>query len=318
MDLDQVRAFLVLSEELHFRRTAERLYLSQPRVSKLVASLEAEVGAPLFERTSRRVRPTPLAAEFETHLRPAYDAMMLALDTAVKHARAPRGTLRIGASQTIDSPLLFEIIAAHTKSHPQCEISVIETDVGDPYTPLREGRIDMLYNWLVVDEPDLTTSPAIEWRDRALAASTRHPLSSRAAVSLEDLAAHRVYRPAATFPEALSEALSPAATPSGRPIPRAEDPLGTPLEILAAVVTGQVVAPTVATHSRYLAQPNVRLIPIIDMPPLPLGLIWCTARQNARIRSFVHSALSTTSGTTAVLLNKGRDARRGGLPFSAG
>src|SRR3954452_22116344 len=58
--LAQAEAFLVLTDELHFGRTAERMILSQARVSRLIASLEVEVGGLLFERTSRRVRVTPL------------------------------------------------------------------------------------------------------------------------------------------------------------------------------------------------------------------------------------------------------------------
>jgi len=63
MTLAQAEAFLVLCDELHFGRTAERLFLSQARVSRLIASLEAEVGGALFERTSRRVRITPLGEQ---------------------------------------------------------------------------------------------------------------------------------------------------------------------------------------------------------------------------------------------------------------
>ena len=57
MDTAEIEVFLVLAEELHFGRTAERLRLPQPRVSRLVAALERRAGGALFERTSRRVRP---------------------------------------------------------------------------------------------------------------------------------------------------------------------------------------------------------------------------------------------------------------------
>ncbi len=72
VDLDQIQAFLVLCEELHFGRTAERLYRSQPRISRLIASLESEIGATLFERTNRRVSLTPIGSELEVQWRPAY------------------------------------------------------------------------------------------------------------------------------------------------------------------------------------------------------------------------------------------------------
>jgi DNA-binding transcriptional LysR family regulator len=69
MDLTTVDAFLVLASELHFGRTAERLGLSQPRISRMIRSLEREIGGALFERTSRKVRLTPLGARLHEALR---------------------------------------------------------------------------------------------------------------------------------------------------------------------------------------------------------------------------------------------------------
>ncbi len=54
MDQTELECFLVLAEELHFGRTADRLRLSRARVSQLIQKLERRVGAPLFTRTSRR------------------------------------------------------------------------------------------------------------------------------------------------------------------------------------------------------------------------------------------------------------------------
>ncbi len=53
MDLTEIETFLALAQELHFGRTAERMGLSQSRVSQLIRSLERHIGAPLFTRTSR-------------------------------------------------------------------------------------------------------------------------------------------------------------------------------------------------------------------------------------------------------------------------
>lgn len=64
IDTREIEAFLVLAEELHFGRAGERLYVSQSRVSQLLRALERRVGAQLVERTSRRVRLTPLGARF--------------------------------------------------------------------------------------------------------------------------------------------------------------------------------------------------------------------------------------------------------------
>lgn len=64
MDLRDVETFLVLSQELHFGRTARRLQITQGRVGQTIQALEREIGGALFDRTSRRVRLTPLGRQF--------------------------------------------------------------------------------------------------------------------------------------------------------------------------------------------------------------------------------------------------------------
>ena len=59
IELRELRIFLVLADELHFGRTADRLGISQPGVSEAVRALETRLGIKLFERTSRRVSLTP-------------------------------------------------------------------------------------------------------------------------------------------------------------------------------------------------------------------------------------------------------------------
>lgn len=87
MDLRQLEVFLTLADELHFGHTADRLHLTQPQVSRAVAALERHIGAPLFERTSRRVRLTPLGRRLRTEAEPAYRLLQDALRDARAEAR---------------------------------------------------------------------------------------------------------------------------------------------------------------------------------------------------------------------------------------
>jgi DNA-binding transcriptional LysR family regulator len=280
VDLMQVRTFLVLADELHFGRAAERLGLSQPRVSRLISALEREAGGALFERTTRRVRLTPLGTRLCDGWRPAYGQLWAAFDDARTAARQPAGTLRVGFTLTTGGTALTRLVRAFTAAFPDCDVRLREIGLLDLYEALRRGDVDVLVSWLAVDEPDLTVGPAIEHRARVLAVSRDHPLTARGSVSAEDLAD---YETACAPLGALYDAIVPPCTPSGRPVRRTRA-VGGLYETLALVASGQVVHPTVAGLP--LAQrSDITLLPLPDLPPLRLGPIWCTAHENARIRA---------------------------------
>ncbi|MFD9637391.1 LysR family transcriptional regulator [Streptomyces violascens] len=71
MERRDLEIFLTLADELHFGRTAERLHVSQARVSQTVKQLERRIGASLFERTSRRVQLTTIGGSCSTTYAPA-------------------------------------------------------------------------------------------------------------------------------------------------------------------------------------------------------------------------------------------------------
>ena len=72
MELHQLEAFLAVAEELHFGRAADRLHVAQPPLSRTIKQLERDLGAHLFERTTRNVR---LTGAGEALLEPARQAL---------------------------------------------------------------------------------------------------------------------------------------------------------------------------------------------------------------------------------------------------
>jgi len=290
MDTTEIEVFLVLAEELHFGRTAERLHMPQPRVSRLVSALEHKVGGTLFERTSRRVRLTPLGKRLHGQLQPAYAQLNAALDDARAAARQTAGVLRIAYSATSNMEALTWLVEAFEARQPGCYALLEVVSNFDPYSALRRGEVDVLVNWLAVDEPDLTAGPALEFRDRVLAVASGDPLAARQSVSVEDLADREVALMTPPFPAALYDAIVPPRTPSGRVIRRTV-PVRSIHELLALVARGRIVHPTAAGIPMF-SRADITLVPIADLPPLPLGLIWCTAHDNARIQALAETVLS--------------------------
>ncbi|NEW42443.1 LysR family transcriptional regulator [Nocardia cyriacigeorgica] len=161
MDGQELEAFLTLSEELHFGRTADRLFVSRARISQLIQSLERRVGAPLFERTSRRVVLTPIGQQLREGLGPHVDGIHRALAKAADSARGIGGTLRVGFSSPRASELVVRIMADFRARHPDCDVQIREVHRSDRYGAVRRGELDMLLIEFPVDEPDLVTGPVL-------------------------------------------------------------------------------------------------------------------------------------------------------------
>src|SRR3954454_19034077 len=96
IELRDLRVFLTLADELHFGRTAERLGVTTSRVSQAVRLLERRAGGPLFHRTSRTVRLTPLGAHLRAEVAPAYEQLCRAWTDTVELATGIAGPLRVG------------------------------------------------------------------------------------------------------------------------------------------------------------------------------------------------------------------------------
>jgi DNA-binding transcriptional LysR family regulator len=288
VELRELRIFLVLAEELHFGRAAQRLRISQPGVSEAIRSLEARLGGRLFDRTSRRVRLTSAGEDFRHNLVPALATLDRALSQASDNAVGVTGPLRIGFTATTHGPQLSRFVGQFRSRHPDCQVTLHEVDTTDPYACLRRGDVDMLVGWLAVDEPDLTAGPAISLHDRALVVSRSHGLASRPSVLMDDLPGEQVALLPQTFPPALYDAILPPRTPSGRPIARTQ-PVQSIGEVVTHVADGRIVHITMTGVSVF-SRDDVVLIPVQDLAPTPLGLIWCSARYSAKIRALADTA----------------------------
>ncbi|MEU0572078.1 LysR family transcriptional regulator [Nonomuraea sp. NPDC005983] len=288
MEFRELECFVVLSEELHFARAAERLYVSPGRVSQLVRALETRIGARLFERSSRSVRLTPLGERFLADLRPAYDGLAAAMEQAKAGARRVEGVLRVGF-QGSPSDVVMGAVRAFERRHPRCEVVLAEVLLSDPFSRLRDGEVDVTFTLLPVEEPDVVTGPALNNVPVCLGLSKRHPLASRRTIGAEELAGVPLIGLDTRAPRPLRELIAPTATPEGRPVPSAGT-VATSQEGFTQVALNRggmlFCSPTAAQHGR----PDIVFVPVTGLPPSRLGLAWLRSAETATIRAFNEAA----------------------------
>jgi DNA-binding transcriptional LysR family regulator len=289
VELRELRVFLTLAEELHFGRTAERLHLTHSRVSQCIASLESRAGARLFERTSRRVRLTPLGEQLRARVAPAYEQIESALAELRDQASGVTGTLRLGMYARVGGgPHLIEIIKTFEQRHSKCRVGLTETGVSmEQFEALRRAEFDLLAFRLPFTAPGLVVGPVLAVEERVLVLARDHPLASRSSVSVEDLADYTT-TDVEGAPREVMDLFSPPVTPSGRPIRRAY--LRSISEAASRAATGELVHPTVPSFLKYYSEPGLIAVPIRDLPPARTALIRTRGSKSAKVTAFIEAA----------------------------
>lgn len=187
MTLTELRYIVILSEEQHFGRTAERCHVSQPTLSIAVRKLEEELGVELFERTKTKVVPTLLGEKIIAQTR-----QLLANTAAIKSlAEAGKDQLNsplaLGAIFTMGPYLLPQLIPHLQKQAPAMPLYVQEDYTANLRKKLRDGDLDVILVSLPFNEPDVVTQELFE-EPLVVVMPQAHPLARRAEVAPADIA----------------------------------------------------------------------------------------------------------------------------------
>ncbi|WP_330182694.1 LysR family transcriptional regulator [Nocardia sp. NBC_01503] len=283
VELRDIEIFLTLADELHFGRTAQRLRVTPASITKAIKKQEREIGAALFERTSRSVRLTPIGKQLRDSLRPSYLALRACVQQAQTTARGSDAGLCVGL-MPYNTSAMQPYWQEFRNRHPQWELQIRRPAViTDPLSALRDDSIDALIVWTPILEPDLTVGPVLFSDTRALAVAADHELAQRGSLPAEDLAdvPHII---GADWPEYWENAYLPFHTPGGRPIPRSAYATS-PDDALALIAAGELVHLFPAHVTEYWSLPDIRFIPVLGLPRLPYALVWRTDAENERTRA---------------------------------
>lgn len=159
MNLHLLRLFTAVVENEGIVAAARSLRLSQPAVSRAVRELEAQMGIPLLERTTRRVRLTPEGREIYHQARSVYLAERAVEDTAARLKGLRQGTLNLGASTTIATYVLPSIISAFAKLHPDIEVRLSAVHTRIIVDLLKQHEFDVALAEAPVDDRTILVTP---------------------------------------------------------------------------------------------------------------------------------------------------------------
>ncbi len=187
MTLTELRYIVILSEEQHFGRTAERCHVSQPTLSIAVRKLEDELGVELFERTKTKVRPTALGEKI------ILQARALLANTAAIQFLADAGKdqlstpLALGAIFTMGPYLLPQLIPHLQKQAPKMPLYVQEDYTANLRKKLRDGDLDAILVSLPFSESDVVTQELFD-EPLVVVMPQSHPLVRNLDIAPADIA----------------------------------------------------------------------------------------------------------------------------------
>ncbi|WP_416139379.1 LysR family transcriptional regulator [Halomonas sp. HK25] len=185
MELRHLRYFCVVAEELNLTCAAERLHMSQPPLSRQIKQLEQEVGAELFERSSRGLRLTPTGLFFQQHALQILEKVDATLEATRRMARSKRALFAIGFVPSVfygQLPLLVRDL----RQKDNVELTLTELTTVQQVQALKAGRIDLGFGRMRIDDSEVEQEVLFEEPIMA-AVPCGHPLEGTTP-TLEELA----------------------------------------------------------------------------------------------------------------------------------
>lgn len=187
MDERLLNSFVVLAEELHFLRAAERLRITQSALSQQMARLEEEMGVQLFDRTRRRVLLTDAGSSFFEEGTIALKQLALAVDMAKRAAQGHVGRLTIGFADAAALNVLPKLTSKFARLYPGVNIILHEMISAEQVEALRAGRIQIAFLRPVFEEEEFETARLLK-EPYVVALAASHRLSCVGVVRLTELA----------------------------------------------------------------------------------------------------------------------------------
>ena len=187
VNLQRLRYFVAVADELHFGRAAERLNMSQPPLSQQIRLLERELDTALFDRSTRRVTLTDAGAFLypeAVRLLAAADGVDRLMD---QHRHGQAGTLRVGFVDSAAYEVMPRVLREYRRRWPRVGYELHSMSSDEQGQALRAGQIDLGIGRASADARNVEATLVMH-EPLLVAVGASHRLAAAPRASLSDLA----------------------------------------------------------------------------------------------------------------------------------
>lgn len=284
MELRHLRYFVAVAEELHFRRAAVRLHISQPPLSQQIRQLEAELGVQLLERSRRRVELTAAGEAFSARAREILDAVEDAARLARRVDRGEVGRLSVGFVGSAVYSVLPEVLHAFREQRGDVDLRLRELTSSAQLEALESGRIDVGFlRPQSPARPDIATETVM--REAIVAALPEsHRLAAQDRLVLGELAGEPLVLLTRTGSPGVRDVLEAATARFGGEGQLVQE--AAEVQTVIGLVAGGVGFSLVPESVRSLTRRGVVYREIADAPSIELALAWRAGDRSPVLAAF--------------------------------
>lgn len=185
-ELLDLRAFLAIIDLGGFHKAANHLNLSQPALTRRIQGLEAAIGAPLFERSTRRVALTAIGRGLEPLVRRMVEEFETALLSFGDLGRHQQGQVSIACIPTAAFYFLPRVVQAFNVLYPRIRFRIVDEGAAECLASVARGEVEFGLNLFGASDPDITFTPLTE-DPFVLACRRDHPLAEAGDLTWNDL-----------------------------------------------------------------------------------------------------------------------------------